>query len=103
MPFAALVMTAFAWRVTGELPLLRVSPRVAWILLISGLLGLTVGGTLYLFSLQEIGAARTGALSAVSPVFAMILAVALLRERPGWKAILGTLVATAGVVLITMR
>ncbi len=103
MPFAAVALTAFAWRVSGEFPLLRVSPRVAATLLLSGLLGLTAGSMLYLFSIQEIGAARTGALGAVSPVFAMILAVAVLRERPGWKAILGTLVATGGVVLITIR
>ena len=103
MPFAAVVMTAFGWRVSGEFPLLRVNPRAAAPLVLSGLLGLTAGSVLFLSSIQQIGAARTGALGAFSPVFAMILAVAFLRERPGWKAILGTLAATGGVVLVTLR
>ncbi len=103
MPFAAVVMTAFAWRVAGEFPLLRVSRRTAYTMVLSGLLGLTAGSMMYLLAIQEIGAARTGALGAFSPVFAMIIAVAFLRERPGWKAILGTLAATSGVVLIALR
>ena len=52
MPFAAVALTAFAWRVSGEFPLLRVSPRVAATLLRSGLLGLTAGSMLYLFSIS---------------------------------------------------
>lgn len=102
IPFAAAMMLAFAWRVTGRFPLLRVDFRTASILTVSALFGLTVGSFLYLVSIQEIGAARTGALGAVSPVFAMILAVVFIRERPGWKAVLGTLAATSGVVLITL-
>ena len=102
MPLAAAMTMAFAWRVSGRFPLLRVNTRTAVTLALSGLLGLTVGSYLFLLSIQEIGAARTGALGAFSPVFAMILAVAFLRERPGWKAILGTLVATGGVVLLTL-
>ena len=103
MPFAAVMMTAFAWRVSGKFPLLRVSPRAAFTLVLSGVLGLTVGSLFFLSAIQEIGAARTAALGAFSPVFAMVLAVAFLRERPGWKAILGTLAATGGVVLVTLR
>ena len=103
MPFAAVVMTALAWRVTGEFPLRRVNPRAAATLALSGLLGLTAGSLLYLLSIQEIGAARSGALGAFSPIFAMVLAVAFLRERPGWKAMLGTIAATGGVVLVTLR
>ena len=103
MPFAAAMMMAFAWRVSGQFPLLRVNRQTATILALSGLLGLTAGSFLFLWSIQEIGAARTGALGAFSPVFAMVLAVLFLRERPGWKAILGTIAATGGVVLVTLR
>ncbi len=103
MPFAAVVMTLAAWRIYGEIPVLRVSPFVALMLLLSGLLGLTLGSALYLGALQDIGVARSGALGAVSPVFAMLLAVAVLRERPGWKATLGTVVTAGGVALMSLR
>lgn len=103
MPFAAMVMTLVAWRIHGEFPIVRVSPFVALVLLVSGLLGLTLGSALYLGAIQEIGAARSGTLSAVSPVFVMLLALAVLRERPGWKAALGTVIVAGGVALMSLR
>ena len=102
MPLAALVMTAFAWRIGGQFPLVRASRRVALSLLSSGILGMIAGSSLYAFAIQEIGAARTGALSAAAPVFAMVLAVLIVRERPTWKAIAGTLVASCGVAFIAI-
>lgn len=102
MPLAALAINTLAWRVTGRLPLARLRPRVAGTLLLSGALGLGVGSVLHLTALQSIGAARAGAIGAFSPVFAMLLAVVFLKERPGWPARAGVVIAAAGVGLLSI-
>ena len=46
------------------------------------------------------GAAKTAILASTAPVFAMPLAMLFLRERPGPRAVVGTLLAIAGIALV---
>ena len=83
----------------------KLSPsRYGWrtfgILFLVGAVGTAGSGFLYLTSVQLAGAARTAILSSTAPVFAMPLAVLFLRERPGLRGLLGTLVAVAGIALV---
>lgn len=49
---------------------------------------------------RRIGPALTGALGNVSPLFALVFAVIVLGEVPGFSAVLAALVIVAGVVLL---
>ena len=102
MPLAAVFMHALAWHATRSFPVTQLGPRRTALALAAGVVGLTAGSALYLYSLQEIGAARAAGIGAISPVMTMLLAIGILRERPGMKPVAGTLVAAAGVGLLAL-
>jgi drug/metabolite transporter (DMT)-like permease len=100
-PIAALVLWLFAARV-GALPE-RAHLRRMSLLLIASTGALNVLATvLFLASVASAGAARAAVLTATSPVFAVPLAVLVLRERATWRLVLGTLCSVAGVTLLTL-
>ena len=51
----------------------------------------------------KIGASRSSALQAVSPLIATIIAVVVLREKPGPVVIAGTLLVVGGIVLLSWK
>jgi len=78
-----------------------ITNRRAILALLGGALaGPFIGVSLSLFSIQhaEIGVAST--LMALSPVFLLPISYLIFKERYGWGAILGTLVAITGVALL---
>jgi drug/metabolite transporter (DMT)-like permease len=92
---ALVVLVPLAWRRPGFARAMR-SPRTV-------VLGLT-GVTLY-YSLTNIGllytTAGTAALAAaLLPVLTTVLAVAVLRERPSVRTVIGLALATLGVALV---
>jgi drug/metabolite transporter (DMT)-like permease len=66
----------------------------------AGWLGSAIGGALYIYSVQEAGAAKAAILSATSPLLALPLAFMFLGERPTRRVLAGTLITVAGVVLV---
>ena len=102
MPIAAIAIGLLAWRTTGRIIPLDMTPRHQAVAVLSGAIGLGVGSIFFLTAIQTLGAGRAGAIGAVSPVFAMMLAVAFLRERPGGLAVLGTSLAVAGVAVLSL-
>ena len=102
LPVAALFSTALAWRVTGEIIPKGMITKHAWLAVLAGIVGIATGSFLLLTSLQMIGAARGAAISAVSPVAAMILASMFLNERMNSLAVFGVIVAVAGVIVVTL-
>ena len=52
---------------------------------------------------HKIGASRSSALQAVSPLIATIIAVVVLSERPGLLVIAGTLLVVGGIVLLSWK
>ncbi|MBE3561842.1 MAG: EamA family transporter [Ktedonobacteraceae bacterium] len=66
------------------------------------LLGLTITVTLITqFSGTDLATAHEGALlTTITPIFIVPIAWLMLRERPGWRVLVGMLVALLGVVLI---
>lgn len=101
MPFAAIAIGILAWRSVGRILPLEMTPRHRAVALLSGAVGLGAGSMFFLTSIQLLGAARAGAIGAISPVFAMMLAVAFLGERQGRLTVLGTLLAVAGVGVLS--
>ncbi|MCC6175510.1 MAG: DMT family transporter [Chloroflexi bacterium] len=102
LPFAAVVLVAAASRASmidsRRLELKR--KTVIW--LIGGGLLTVVSATLFLWSVELIGAARTSALSAVSPIFSASIAVLALGERLTVRLVLGVVISSIGVLTIVL-
>ena len=90
--------------VLGKFGILMVLPSSALLTaVISGLIGLGIGDTLYLFGLKSLGVARAVPLAATYPLFSLIWAVAFLDQTLSWTAILGTVVILLGIFLLTRQ
>lgn len=100
LPFATLVLCLAAARLrrfdSRRLHLKRGTS--AW-LLFAGLLTVA-SATLFLWSVELVGAARTAAISSVSPVFSATIAVLLLGERMTPRLALGMGISLSGVLAI---
>jgi drug/metabolite transporter (DMT)-like permease len=73
---------------------------IVW-LLASGILTVA-SATLFLWSVELVGAARTAALSSVSPVISATIAVLLLGEQLTVRLAVGMAVSLAGVLLVAL-
>ena len=102
MPVAMLGLHTAALVTGKRFALVSLGRRDSVIALGSGFIALVLGGYLFLVGIQQVGAARGGALSATAPVFVLILSMIFLRERPGYPAIAGLLSSVVGVGLITI-
>lgn len=67
---------------------------------LAGILGLGLGSLLFLYGIQEAGAAKTAILSSTAPLFAAVLALGLLRERLTRPLVVGTALSVAGTWLV---
>ncbi len=52
---------------------------------------------------HKIGASRSSALQAISPLIATIIAVVALHEKPGLAVVAGTLLVVGGIILLSWR
>ena len=66
-----------------------------------GVLGTGASAVLILIAIQEIGAGEAVAVYSISPLIGLPLAAVFLRERLTRWAVIGTVVAVVGIVLIT--
>jgi len=102
LPFATVVLLLVAGRM-GKVDSRRLvlsRGTLAW-LLVAGLLTV-FAATLYLFAVDLAGAARTAALSSVSPIFSATIAVLLLGEQMTRRLALGMSVSLSGVLAIVL-
>lgn len=67
---------------------------------LAGILGLGLGSLLFLYGIQEAGAAKTAILSSTAPLFAAVLALGLLKERFTRPLAAGTALSVAGTWLV---
>jgi drug/metabolite transporter (DMT)-like permease len=75
--------------------------RSAWGYTLAGsFLGPFLGVTLSIVAIQNIAVGIASTLMALPPVFLLPLCYIIFRERIGWRAVLGTGVAIAGVALM---
>ena len=70
------------------------------ILLLSGIIGITLGDTLYISALKRIGTRKTLTIEATSPVIANILGSFLIGESLSLKSWIGTLIVTFSLVIL---
>ena len=105
VPIAALLSLSVALRRPGALDaaerVLR-NHRTRWLLILGGLLGWVVVGTLYVESIKLVGATFTAIIGATAPLYAAPLSALLLREPPSARTVAGTLLAVGGVILVLL-
>lgn len=102
MPVAAVILVFLATRL-GRIDgrKLALSGNSIFWLSVSGLLTV-VSATLWLLSVDLIGATRSAALSSVSPTFSAGIAVLLLGERLTLRLALGMAISICGVMLVAV-
>ena len=70
-----------------------------FILIVSGMLGIAVGDTLFLYSLKILGAGRNAILACLFSPFVILLSFLFLEERIGFLQLVGILVILIGIIL----
>ncbi len=95
------LLTALALATEGLAPLERMSLPSLLAFSLAGLFHYVFGWTLLGLGQREMGAARTGALVGISPLFAGLIAWATLGERLSVMALLGVLAIVAGAYLVS--
>ena len=68
--------------------------------LLSGILGMTIGGIVFLFSIQLIGVARAAPLSSSSPLWAAIMSSLYLKEKITWRVIMSSIMVAIGTYFL---
>ncbi len=99
LPFSALISSLLCLRAGWTSPA-TFGRRNLLIIVGCGIVGTAGGGFLYLSAIDLAGAAKTAVLGASAPIFGTIGAMLFLRERPGPRGILGTLISFAGIILV---
>jgi len=97
----ALTLTGLAAATEGLAPLGQLSGPALLAFGLAGFLHYVLGWTLLGLSQRGVGAARAGALVGISPLFAVVLAWALVGERLPAPALLGVLAIVIGVYLVS--
>ena len=96
------VWPLFQGHAGATLTALREKPRAIYLIALGALAGPLLGVSLSLLAVQhaEIGVAST--LMALSPVVILPISYFVFKEKIGWPAILGTVLAIAGVAILFM-
>lgn len=100
---ALALMVVFMWGLHGAVWPETLNLFETSALAVSGLVGLTLGDTLFFLALNRIGARRTLLLSALSPPTTAVLAVPVLGEPLTWPMAGGIGLTMAGVVWVIME
>jgi drug/metabolite transporter (DMT)-like permease len=92
--------TAFEGKTAATFATLREQPQVLGLLALGALVGPVLGVSASLLAVQhaEIGVAST--LMALPPVIILPISYFAFKEKVGWQAIVGTLLAIAGVAIL---
>lgn len=77
----------------------ELSSRDIFILIVSGMLGIGVGDTLFLYSLKILGAGRNAILACLFSPFVILLSLLFLEERIGMLQLVGILIILIGILM----
>ena len=79
---------------------LRANPSAVRLLAIAALIGPVIGVSLSLLAVQNTAVGVASVLTSLSPIFMLPIAHFFFKERLGWQAVTGTLLAMIGVVVL---
>jgi len=90
--------------VLGKISLvLYLPPSVTWAACLSGVIGLVLGDTLYMFSLKLIGVARAVPISFAYPLFNILISVLLNGDEVNLWIVLGAVSTVGGIWLLSQN
>ena len=78
----------------------KINKKNLGLLLLSGLLGMTIGGMVFLLSIELIGVARAAPLSSSSPLWAAIMSNLYLKEKTSWRIIISSIMVAVGTYFL---
>lgn len=78
------------------------SRRVSRVIILASLFGFSLGSLLWVASIKYAGATISAVVGSIAPIFALPMSISGLKERVRWSTVVGTLVATLGVILAVM-
>ena len=81
--------------------LTALSMRTAVLVVVSGVIGLGLGDTLYMIGLKHVGVSRAVPLAATYPLFSLVWATFLLGQPLSFGAVLGASVIICGIWLLS--
>lgn len=95
-----LIWTVWEGKAGATVTALQAKPRVIWLIALGALAGPLLGVVASLYAVQhtEIGVAST--LMALPPVIVLPVSYFLFKEKVGWQAVAGTILAIAGVAVL---
>src|SRR5262245_12754023 len=98
------VTTAFVWCVTLlNGPIGRLLTWKVWPFLVAGLVAPGLARLMFFTGIDRIGVARASSLMATAPLFAVLIAMAFLAERPTSVLLAGALAIAVGSMLLARR
>jgi len=100
MPFMTLAIFTIIYLQKGNLRPWRYSSKSLTALGVAGILGIGVGGLLFMIGVKYAGPAKTSILSSTAPFFGVPLSMFTLRERITFKIVLGTILCVFGIWLV---
>ncbi|MEM4015217.1 MAG: DMT family transporter [Thermofilum sp.] len=71
-------------------------------LVLGGLLGVGAGPLAYLYAIEMVGVVEPSVISSSTPVLALLLGGLTLKEKPGFRALLGSLLVAAGISILVL-
>ncbi|MFZ5810320.1 MAG: DMT family transporter [Chloroflexota bacterium] len=98
---AVMILTILLYLSGGALNALPA--RGLFLLVISGIIGITLGDTAYLKALQYLGPRRTLLLANLAPPMVGLIAWIFLNERLAWSAWLGILLTMSGITWVIVE
>lgn len=101
IPAASLaVMLTIAAMGDTNAPLRAIRPSSVAVLVAAGVIGTGVGSVLFIYAVENLGAARTAFLTTSAPVFALPMGMLFLKERLTPRLAAGTAATIAGIWLV---
>ncbi|RLD07461.1 MAG: EamA family transporter [Chloroflexi bacterium] len=94
------IITFFQGQIKSTLQTLRENPRGFLLTTAGAFSGPFLGVTLSLFAIQRVEVGVASTLTSLSPIFLLPISYFIFKERFGWGAIIGTLLAMAGVAML---
>ncbi len=99
-PGAILLSLYVTARPTSAIRRRTLTLRAVVVIGMTGVFSTGVGTLLFVFAVQDIGGGPASVLFATAPLFALPIAVLVLRERITVWAVVGTVIAVGGIVLL---
>lgn len=97
MPFMAMILFALVYMKANSANTWSHGFRTLIIVGLAGVLGIGLGGLLFMIGVKYAGAAKTAILSSTAPLFGVPLSMLMLRERITLRIVAGTVLCVAGI------